>query len=54
MKNTLELFKQKKSSSEYTSMLAKGQNELELLRKEYEEHLVEKKGTGDLLIPNNL
>ena len=53
MKNTLELYKQKKSASEYTSMLAKGQNELELLRKEYEEHLVEKKGTGDLLIPNN-
>lgn len=51
MDNTRRLFAERIASSQYLDVLSKGREELTQLRKEYEEHLVEKVGSKKLLMP---
>ena len=51
MDNARRLFAERITSPQYLEVLSKGQDELVHLRKEYEEHLLAKVGTKELLMP---
>lgn len=51
MDNARRLFAERISSPRYLEILSKGKDELQELRKEYEEHLLAKVGSKELLMP---